>query len=101
MKTNLQPLEDRVLVKPDEAPKQVSGIIIPESSQEAFAPARGTVIAAGPGKHGGPDMPVKVGDCIMYGKKAGLPIEDNGVSLLLMRITDIWIIDNSKNESNG
>ena len=47
---NLQPLGDRVVVKPmsEEDMKTPSGIIIPDSAQEK--PQEGEVVAVGPGE---------------------------------------------------
>ena len=46
---NLQPLEDRIVVRPDEAEeKTVSGLVIPDSAKEK--PQQGEVLAIGPGR---------------------------------------------------
>ena len=47
----MKPLEDRVIIIPDEAPKKTEkGLIIPDSFRDQHAPASGTVFLAGPGK---------------------------------------------------
>jgi len=66
------PLEDRVLIKPQEAEEVTSsGIIIPDTATEGAV--RGTVVAVGPGKYSenGTLIPltVKVGDEVLYGTK--------------------------------
>lgn len=66
------PLEDRVLIRPQEAEEVTSsGIIIPDSATEGAV--RGTVVAVGPGKYSenGTLIPltVKVGDEVLYGTK--------------------------------
>lgn len=72
-KINLQPLGDRVLVKPEEVEdkKSPGGIIIPDTAQKE-KPERGRVVAVGPGKRGdgGELIPVsvKVGDTVMFSK---------------------------------
>ena len=48
--TSLKPLEDRVIIKPDQAPDTINGIILPDSHKEKHKPHRGTVLAVGPGK---------------------------------------------------
>lgn len=49
--TKIRPFEDRVLIRPDQAPKMTeTGLYIPDNVQEKLQPARGTVIAVGPGK---------------------------------------------------
>ncbi|MDD4921607.1 MAG: co-chaperone GroES [Bacteroidales bacterium] len=83
----LQPLSDRVLVRPAAAEqKTASGIIIPDSAKEK--PLKGEVIAAGPGTKD-ETMQVGVGDVVLYGKYAGTEIEVDGEKLLIMRQSDI------------
>lgn len=87
---NIQPLHDRVIVKPAAAEQKSSGgIIIPDTAKEK--PQRGTVLAAGPGK---PDEPVTVkkGDTVLYGKYSGTEISIEGVDYLIMRESDILAI---------
>lgn len=87
---SIQPLHDRIVVKPD-APevKSAGGIFIPESAKEK--PQRGTVIAAGPGKKDEPTM-VKPGDTILYGKYSGTEITLESEAYLIMRESDILAI---------
>ncbi|MDQ3982503.1 MAG: co-chaperone GroES, partial [Actinomycetota bacterium] len=48
-KTSIRPLEDRILVRPEEGQETtVSGIVIPDTAKEK--PQEGTVLAIGPGK---------------------------------------------------
>ena len=67
---NLAPLEDRILVRPDEAEETTaSGIVIPDTAKEK--PQEGTVLAVGPGKRSdntGEIIPVDVkeGDRVIY-----------------------------------
>ena len=66
------PLEDRVLIRPQEAEEVTSfGIIITDTATEGSV--RGTVVAVGPGKYSenGTLIPltVKVGDEVLYGTK--------------------------------
>ncbi|MBO7269893.1 MAG: co-chaperone GroES [Bacteroidales bacterium] len=83
----LQPLSDRVLVKPVAAEqKTAGGIIIPDSAKEK--PLKGEVIAAGPGTKE-EAMQVAAGDVVLYGKYAGTEIELDGEKFLIMRQSDI------------
>ncbi len=83
----MNPLEDRVLVKPAAAEeKTASGIIIPDSAKEK--PQKGEVIAVGPGTKD-VEMQVKVGDVVLYGKYAGTELNLDGQDLLVMRQSDI------------
>ena len=46
---NLQPLEDRIVVRPAEAEEMtVSGLVIPDTAKEK--PQQGEVLAVGPGR---------------------------------------------------
>ncbi len=48
-KSNLRPLDDRVVVEPIEAEEMTAGgIVLPDTAKEK--PQRGTVVAVGPGK---------------------------------------------------
>lgn len=89
---SVKPLEDRVLVKPDEAEtKTASGLYLPESSKER--PIQGKVVAAGPGKllDNGQraKMSVGKGDTVVYSKYAGNEIEIKGVKHLILRETEL------------
>ncbi len=73
-KLNIEPLVDRVIIKPASAEefekKSLSGIIIPDSVSKE-KPEQGTVVAVGPGKfEDGKRIPmsVKVGDKIVFSK---------------------------------
>jgi chaperonin GroES len=48
---NLQPLEDRIVVRPAEAVETtISGLVIPDTAKEK--PQQGEVLAVGPGRRG-------------------------------------------------
>jgi len=92
LKTTLSPLEDRVIVYPDPVAEVTeSGIIKPQEVVKRERPAKGTVIAVGPGK--GEPMIIKSGDRVMYGRMAGTEIEDPStkIQVLIMRPTDIFV----------
>ena len=88
---SIQPLADRVVVKPQAAEEQTaSGLYIPDTAKEK--PQRGEVVAAGPGKvENGTkvDMTVSAGDTVLYGKYAGTEISLDGDDVLIMRESDI------------
>jgi chaperonin GroES len=89
-KLSIQPLADRVVVKPAEAElKTKSGIIIPDTAKEK--PQRGEVVAAGNGKKDEP-MTVKVGDIVLYGKYSGTEVSLEEGDFLIMRESDILAI---------
>ncbi|HOX23125.1 MAG TPA: co-chaperone GroES [Elusimicrobiales bacterium] len=88
----LQPLGDRVLVKPVEKEEvRKGGIIIPDTAKEK--PQEGEIIAAGPGKVGEDGkrmtMDVKAGDRILYGKYSGTEIKIEDKEYLIMHQDDI------------
>ena len=71
---NIQPLGDRVVIKPLEAEtKTKGGIVLPDTAKEK--PQEGKVVAVGKGKvldSGTVQAPeVKVGDKVLYGKYSG------------------------------
>jgi len=88
----IQPLGDRVLIKPVEQ-KEVrkGGIIIPDTAKEK--PQEGEVVAAGPGKttEEGKTLPmyVKKGDRVLYGKYSGTEIKLDEKELLIVHQEDI------------
>jgi chaperonin GroES len=88
---DMHPLDDRVIVKPQEAQKESpAGIILPESAKKA--PARGTVLKVGPGRlsdGGRTVMQVRKGDTVVYSKYAGTEIEENGQTVLILSESDI------------
>ena len=92
----IQPLGDRVVVKPLEAEtKTKGGILLPDTAKEK--PQMGEVIAVGKGKvldSGSVQaLEVKVGDKILYGKYSGNEITTkDGDELLIMREEDILAI---------
>jgi chaperonin GroES len=93
---NIQPLGDRVVIKPLEAEsKSKGGILLPDTAKEK--PQEGKVVAVGKGKvldSGSVQAPeVKVGDKVLYGKYSGNEITTKeGEELLIMREEDILAI---------
>ena len=86
----IQPLADRVLVRPVAAEeKTIGGIIIPDSAKEK--PLRGEVIAVGNGTKD-EAMVLNVGDQVLYGKYAGTELEYEGEKFLIMRQSDVLAI---------
>ncbi len=91
-KLTVEPLDDRVVVKPLEAEeKTAGGIVLPDTAQEK--PQRGKVIAVGPGRllDSGEraTVDVAVGDVILYGKYSGTDVKIAGEEHLILRESDI------------
>jgi chaperonin GroES len=93
---NLQPLDDRIVVRPNEAEERtVSGLVIPDTAKEK--PQQGEVLAVGPGKRSdtsGELIPtdVKVGDTVVYSKYGGTEIAVEGEDLLILSSRDVLAI---------
>jgi len=93
---NIQPLGDRVVVKPLEAEEKTKGgIVLPDTAKEK--PQEGKVVAVGKGKvlESGTTqaLEVKVGDRVLYGKYSGTEVTTkDGEELLIMREEDILAI---------
>ena len=86
----IQPVADRVLVRPVAAEeKTIGGIIIPDSAKEK--PLRGEVIAVGNGTKD-EAMVLNAGDQVLYGKYAGTELEYEGEKFLIMRQSDVLAI---------
>ncbi len=89
-KLSIQPLSDRVVIKPLEAETQTaSGLYIPDSAKEK--PQQGEVVAVGKGTKDEPTT-VKIGDTVLYGKYAGTELKLDGGEYLIMRESDILAI---------
>src|SRR5205814_9840693 len=90
-KFSLEPLDDRVVVKPGEAEETtVSGIVIPDTAKEK--PQEGEVIAVGPGRfEEGNRVPVdvKVGDKVIYSKYGGTEVTVEGDDYLILSARDV------------
>jgi len=93
-KFNLEPLEDRIVVKPGEAEETtVSGIVIPDTAKEK--PQEGEVVAVGPGRfEEGARVPldVKVGDKVIYSKYGGTEITVEGDDYLILSARDVLAV---------
>jgi chaperonin GroES len=92
MAVTLQPLADRVLVKPiEKEEKTKSGIYLPDTAKEK--PQEGEVLAVGPGKmtDDGKRVPpdLKVGDRVIYAKYGGTEIKVDDEDLIILRESDI------------
>ena len=92
MAVKLQPMGDRLVVKPMQSEEKTkSGIYLPDTAKEK--PQEGKVVAVGPGrvtdegKRITPD--VVVGDIVIYSKYGGSEIKIDGEEYIIMRESDI------------
>ena len=96
MANKIQPVGDRVVVKPagkEEVTR--SGIVIPDTAKEK--PQEGEVLAVGPGRFddaGAKRVPmdVKVGDVVLYSKYGGTEVKYHGEEYLVLSARDVLAI---------
>lgn len=90
-KLKIQPLEDRVVVYPDDEGETMrGGLYIPDTAKEK--PTQGEILAVGPGRvEKGARVPVdvKVGDKVLYGKYSGTNITLDGEEVVIIKVSDI------------
>jgi len=92
MASKLEPLADRLIVKPIEREEVTKGgIFLPDTAKEK--PQEGEVIAVGPGRMTDDGkriaMDVKVGDVVIYAKYGGTEIKVEADELMILRESDI------------
>ncbi|MGY6502783.1 MAG: co-chaperone GroES [Acidimicrobiales bacterium] len=92
---NLQPLEDRIVVKPGESEETTaSGLVIPDTAKEK--PQQGEVLAVGPGRFGDDNervpMDITVGDTVVYSKYGGTEITVEGQDVLILNARDVLAV---------
>jgi len=93
----LQPLGDRIVVRPLKAEEKTrGGIVLPDTAKEK--PQEGEVIAVGKGKvlDDGKlrELELKVGDRVLYGKYSGteIKLKDEDADVLIMREDEVYAI---------
>ena len=95
-KFNVEPLEDRIVVKPSEEEETTaSGLVIPDTAKER--PQEGEVVAVGPGRFNEDGdarvpMDVKAGDKVIYSKYGGTEIKFEGDEYLILSARDVLAI---------
>ncbi|HCP60064.1 MAG TPA: co-chaperone GroES [Dehalococcoidia bacterium] len=92
MAIKLQPLADRLVVKPIEREEVTKGgIVLPDTVKEK--PQEGKVLAVGPGRRSeeGKAIPmdIKVGDIVLYAKYGGTEIKVDDEELMILRESDV------------
>ena len=92
MVVKLEPLADRLVVKPIEREEVTKGgIVLPDTAREK--PQEGEVIAVGPGRLSEDGkriaMDVKVGDIVVYSKYGGIEYKLDDEEVLILRESDI------------
>jgi chaperonin GroES len=92
MEVKLQPLADRIIVKPIEKEEVTKGgIVLPDTAKEK--PQEGEVMAVGPGRLSDDGkriaIDIKVGDKVIYAKYGGTEIKIDDEELVILRESDI------------
>jgi chaperonin GroES len=90
-KVGIQPLEDRVVIMPNEDAEEMrGGLYIPDTAKEK--PTQGEVIAVGPGRVEKGDrvpMDLAVGDKVIYGKYSGTQFQLGDDEVIIIKASDI------------
>ena len=94
---NLKPLDDRLVVRPNEPETQTaSGLVIPDTAKEK--PQQGEVLAVGPGKRSETtgdliEVGINVGDTVLYCKvRRHRGFSSGGEDLLVLNSRDVLAI---------
>ncbi len=92
MSVNIQPLEDRVVIRQEDAEQTTSsGLVIPDTAKEK--PQEGVVVAVGPGRfdESGKRVPmdIAVGDKIIYSRYGGTEVKYGADEYLILGARDV------------
>lgn len=96
---SIAPLGDRVVVKPADKHEETtlaSGIIIPDTAGKE-RPAKGTVVAVGPGRHDDGKivpMTLKVGDTVLFSKYGYDEVKVDGTEYLILSESSVLAVIN-------
>jgi chaperonin GroES len=95
MTSTLNPLGDRVVVKPKPRDEQTSsGIVLPDTATER--PQQGEVLTVGPGRYldTGKRSPLdlKAGDTVLFAKYSGTEYKQDDTDLLILSERDILAV---------
>ncbi len=96
----IQPLADRVVVRPLEETEQMrGGLYIPDTAKEK--PQQGEILAVGPGRVSDDgkriEMDLKAGDRVIYGKYSGTEVTVSEEEVLILREADVLaVVENGK-----
>ena len=92
MAVKLEPMADRLVVRPIEREEVTKGgIVLPDTAKEK--PQEGEVLAVGPGRLSDDGkriaMDIAVGDIVIYAKYGGTEIKIDDEDLMILRESDI------------
>jgi chaperonin GroES len=93
-KVKIQPLADRVVIRPLEDTEEMrGGLYIPDTAKEK--PQQGEIVAVGPGrveKGAKVPMELKVGQRVLYGKYSGTEVTLDDQQLLIVKESDVLAV---------
>lgn len=93
-KVKIQPLHDRVVIRPlEETETMRGGLYIPDTAKEK--PQQGEIVAVGPGRFEKTErvpMELKVGQKVLYGKYAGTEVTINDEEFLIIKESDVLAV---------
>ncbi|MDO4662398.1 MAG: co-chaperone GroES [Tissierellia bacterium] len=90
---NLKPIGDRVVIKKLEAEKKTqSGIVLPESAQEAPQYAKVISISEDIEKDEKKKGQISVDDKVIYSKYSGTEVKLDGVEYIIVKFQDILAV---------
>jgi len=93
-KVNIQPLADRVVVRPlEETEEMRGGLYIPDTAKEK--PQQGEIVAVGIGRmEKGERVPMEleVGQKVLYGKYSGTEVTLDDQQYLIVKETDVLAV---------
>jgi chaperonin GroES len=93
-KLKIQPLADRVVIKPLEDTEEMRGrLYIPDTAKEK--PQQGEIVAVGSGrveKGAKVPMELKVGQRVLYGKYSGTEVTLDDQQLLIVKESDVLAV---------
>ncbi len=93
-KVGIQPLSDRVVIRPlEEGEAMRGGLFIPDTAKEK--PQQGEIVAVGPGrfeKNERVPMELKVGQKVLYGKYTGTEVTYEDIEYLIIKEGDVLAV---------
>ena len=93
-KVKIQPLADRVVVRPLEDTEEMrGGLYIPDTAKEK--PMQGEIVAVGPGrfeKGALVPMELSVGQKVLYGKYSGSEVTIDDIEYLIIKESDVLAV---------
>jgi chaperonin GroES len=93
-KVKIQPLGDRVVIRPLEETEQMrGGLYIPDTAKEK--PQQGEIVAVGPGRFEKGErvpMELKVGQRVLYGKYSGTEVTVEDEEYLIIKESDVLAV---------